>query len=91
MPGRRTRIAGLAIAGTGVAHFVAPSAFEPVSRLAFPEDTRRWVLRNGATELAIGLLLASGRAKGLGLAGLAAYTAFLGVRALRSGPVPARS
>ena len=80
MSRRSTRLLGLALAGTGVAHFVAPAAFEPISRKPFPQDTRRWILRNGATEVAVGLALAGGRTRKLGVVGLAAYGAFLASR-----------
>lgn len=37
------RAGGAGLAATGVAHFVAPQPFESISKVAFPEDTRRWV------------------------------------------------
>ncbi|MBW8482453.1 hypothetical protein [Actinomadura parmotrematis] len=74
------RVTGIALAATGAAHFAAPQVFEPVSKLAFPEDTGAWIKRNGATELALGVALALTPTRKLGLAGLAAYTAFLGAR-----------
>ncbi|GAA4435803.1 hypothetical protein ACFQV2_16790 [Actinokineospora soli] len=80
MSRRSSRLLGIAIAGTGVAHFVAPGAFEPISRKPFPQDTRRWVLRNGATEVAIGLAIAGARTRKLGVVGLAAYGAWLASR-----------
>ncbi|REE95190.1 hypothetical protein [Thermomonospora umbrina] len=75
--------AGLLLAGTGALHFAAPRLFEPISRVAFPEDTRRWIYTNGATELALGLAVAGARTRRAGLAGVAAYTAWLGARAVR--------
>lgn len=74
------RTAGLLLAGTGALHFAAPKAFEPISKVAFPENTRQWIYRNGATELALGLALASDRTRKLGVAGVAAYTLWLGAR-----------
>ncbi|WP_258903459.1 hypothetical protein [Actinokineospora sp. UTMC 2448] len=68
------------MAGTGAAHFVAPKAFEPISRRPFPDDTRRWVLRNGATEVAIGLAIAGPRTRALGIAALACYATWLATR-----------
>lgn len=82
MPCPSPRLLGLALAGTGAAHFVAPAAFEPVSRKAFPDDTRRWVLRNGATEVAIGLAIAGSRTRTVGVVGFAAYGAWLAFRTL---------
>ncbi|HEY3014214.1 MAG TPA: hypothetical protein VGJ41_03850 [Nocardioides sp.] len=78
------RLLGGLIAATGAAHFAAPKAFEPVSSLAFPNDTRSWVYRNGAAEVAIGAALMTRKTRKLGLAGLAAYGAFLGSRVVTS-------
>ncbi|MGI8332154.1 hypothetical protein ACRYCC_19480 [Actinomadura scrupuli] len=75
------RSAGIALAGTGALHFAAPGLFEGVSKLAFPEDTRQWVYRNGAIELALGLALSSSRTRRLGALGTAGYVAWLGARA----------
>ncbi|MEU6732810.1 hypothetical protein ABZ929_06330 [Streptomyces physcomitrii] len=80
--GSRNRLLGLALAGTGAAHFAVPAAFEPLSAKVFPEDTRQWIYRNGATELALGLALTSPRTRRLGTLGLAAYGAWLASRAL---------
>lgn len=75
------KIPGLALAATGAAHFVVPAAFRGISRMAFPKDTDTWIKRNGATELALGLALATERGRKAGAAGLAAYGAFLASRA----------
>ncbi|MBA0125138.1 hypothetical protein H0B56_06250 [Haloechinothrix sp. YIM 98757] len=77
-----SRIFGVLLAGTGAAHFAAPSAFEPLSEAAFPEDTRQWVYRNGATEVALGLALVSNRTRKAGVAGLLAYTGWLASRVM---------
>ncbi|MFG2005475.1 hypothetical protein ACGFNU_40635 [Spirillospora sp. NPDC048911] len=74
------RTAGIALAVTGAAHFAAPKAFEPVSKLAFPNDTDAWIKRNGATELALGLALTTQKTRKAGLVGAAVYTAWLGAR-----------
>lgn len=80
---RGTRLFGVGLAGTGAAHFVAPQVFEPVSKIAFPEDTRRWIYRNGATEVALGLALSHNRksSRNLGRVGLLAYVGWLASRA----------
>jgi uncharacterized membrane protein len=75
------RTAGVLLAATGAAHFAAPKRFEAVTALAFPDNTRQWTYRNGATELALGLALTVPRTRKLGVAGVAAYTAWLGARA----------
>ncbi|MGC7198439.1 hypothetical protein RBA03_20035 [Mycobacteroides abscessus subsp. massiliense] len=71
------RAGGAGLAATGVAHFVAPQPFESISKVAFPEDTRRWVYRNGVTELLLGLALAFRRTRIVGGLGGLAYVAFL--------------
>lgn len=81
MPLFSARSAGIALAGTGALHFAAPGLFEGVSKLAFPEDTRRWVYRNGAIELTLGLALSGARTRRLGALGTAGYVAWLGARA----------
>ena len=69
---------GLLIAGVGAAHFVAPEAFTEVTKTAFPKDTDKWVLRDGASELGIGLALAVPLTRKVGLLGLLGYTGWLG-------------
>ena len=49
---RAAALAGLAIAGTGVSHFTSPQLFEPVTKSAFPRDTRRHLYTNGGIETA---------------------------------------
>lgn len=71
------RAGGAGLAATGVAHFVAPQPFESLSKVAFPEDTRRWVYQNGFTELLLGLALAFRRTRIVGSLGGLAYIGFL--------------
>ncbi|AWG65698.1 hypothetical protein [Mycobacteroides abscessus] len=71
------RAGGAGLAAIGVAHFVAPQPFESISKVAFPEDTRRWVYQNGVTELLLGLALAFRRTRIVGGLGGLAYVAFL--------------
>ncbi len=71
------RAAGAGLAATGIAHFVAPQPFESLSKVAFPEDTRRWVYQNGLTELLLGLALAFRRTRIVGSVGSLAYIGFL--------------
>ncbi|ANN15679.1 hypothetical protein SD37_08420 [Amycolatopsis orientalis] len=82
MSSRTSQVLGLGIAATGLAHFAAPAAFEPVTRMAFATDTRNWTYRNGATELAIGLAIAAGPTRKAGVAGLAVYAGWLAKRVL---------
>lgn len=76
------RVFGVGVAGMGAAHFVAPKPFEAISKVAFPEDTRRWVYQNGGTELLLGLALTFPRTRVLGYIGGTAYVAFLGSRVI---------
>jgi uncharacterized membrane protein len=80
------RLAGLLLAGTGAAHFAAPQVFDPISKAAFPEDTRQWTYRNGAIEVGLGLALTTKKTRLLGLAGTAGYAYWLAgrVRATRA-------
>jgi uncharacterized membrane protein len=71
---------GLLVAATGAAHFAAPDFFEGLTRTVFPENTREWVQRNGATELALGAALTVPKTRKLGVLGLLGYLGFLGSR-----------
>ena len=72
-------LAGVGLAATGLAHFVAPQAFLGITRAPFPDDTDTWVLRNGACETAVGAAIANPRTRTLGYVGLAAYVGWLGL------------
>ncbi len=52
---RIVKLVGMAVAGTGVAHFVRPELFDGVTGQAFPHDTRTHVYIDGGIETAIGL------------------------------------
>ena len=66
---------GFLVAALGAAHFAAPEVFEDVTRTAFPENTREWVVRNGATEAAIGVAMMLKPTRKLGVLGLLGYNA----------------
>lgn len=78
------RVAGLGLAATGVAHFITPKTFEPITKPAFPEDTTKWTYTNGATETLVGLAIANKRTRKLGYLGLIGYIGFLASRVLRA-------
>jgi uncharacterized membrane protein len=69
---------GYLIAGVGAAHFVAPDAFTEATKVAFPKDTDKWVLRDGASELAIGVAMIVPLTRKLGVLSLLGYTGWLG-------------
>jgi uncharacterized membrane protein len=77
-------LAGLAIAGAGVAHFAKPQLFESITKQAFPRDTQKFIFINGGIETAIGLGLAVRRTRKLAVGGLAGYGAYLAGNALRN-------
>lgn len=76
--GSVTKLLGMGLAATGAAHFVVPEAFEGITKLPFPDDTRTWISRNGATELAVGAAIAYPKTRKIGLIGLGAYVLWLG-------------
>ncbi|MBI2691940.1 MAG: hypothetical protein HYX29_08365 [Solirubrobacterales bacterium] len=71
------RITGLLIALTGIAHFIAPQMFKELTKVAFPEDTDDWIMRNGAIETVLGASIAMQKSRKLGFLGLGAYTGWL--------------
>ncbi len=81
---RVATLAGLALAGTGVAHFVKPEAFEGITGTAFPTDTRRYIYINGGLETAIGLGLSSPKTRKLAVIGLLGYGAYLAGNVVRN-------
>ncbi|WP_338886489.1 hypothetical protein [Rhodococcus sovatensis] len=75
---------GLGLAATGAAHFVVPEAFEGITKRPFPKDTREWISRNGATELAVGAAIAYPKTRTIGFVGLGAYVGWLGFNIARN-------
>jgi uncharacterized membrane protein len=75
---------GFLVASFGVAHFAAPDKFEEVTKVAFPNDTEEWVVRNGATETAIGLAMMLRPTRKLGVLALLGYTGWLGYNAVNA-------
>jgi uncharacterized membrane protein len=74
---RGATLAGLGLAGMGLAHFVKPELFESVTVQAFPRDTRQYIYINGGIETALGLGLASAKTRKLALVGTLGYLAYL--------------
>ena len=75
---------GIGLAATGAAHFVVPEAFEGITKLPFPKDTKTWISRNGATELAVGAAITYPKTRKVGLVGLGAYVGWLGSNVARN-------
>lgn len=78
------KLAGLGLAGTGVAHFVKPQLFESITRSAFPKDTQKHLYTNGGIETALGLGLILRKTRKLALAGTVGYVAYLAGNAARN-------
>ena len=76
--------AGLAVAATGVSHFVKPELFESITAPAFPDNTRRAIFINGGIETAIGLGLLNAKTRKAALYGGLGYLAYLGINGARN-------
>jgi uncharacterized membrane protein len=85
---RLARFSGLVLAGAGVAHFTSPQLFEPITKAAFPHNTRQQVYTNGAIETALGLGFGSRQTRSLAIVGLIGYVAYLGGNAIRTAQKP---
>jgi uncharacterized membrane protein len=77
-------LAGLVLAGTGVAHFVRPQVFEGITKSAFPRDTDRHLKTNGGIETAIGVGLLVPKTRRLATLGTLGYVGYLAVNAVRN-------
>jgi uncharacterized membrane protein len=77
-------IAGLAIAGAGLAHFVKPDAFEGLTATAFPENTQQHLYIDGAAETVLGLALALRKTRKLAMIGLLGYGGYLAANVLKN-------
>jgi uncharacterized membrane protein len=85
---RVARFSGLAIAGLGLAHFTSPRMWEPITKTAFPRNTRQHVYTNGGIETVLGLSLSSRQTRSLATVGLIGYLAYLGGNAIRQAQTP---
>ena len=74
---RAAQIAGLTLAGTGLAHFARPQLFESITAPAFPRNTRQNIYINGGIETALGLGLAVPKTRRLAVVGALGYVAYL--------------
>lgn len=80
---RFARYSGLALAGAGLSHFTSPGLFEPVTKSAFPRNTRQHVYTNGGIETVLGLGFSSKQTRSVATVGLIGYLAYLGGNAIR--------
>jgi uncharacterized membrane protein len=80
---RVARFSGLALAGAGLSHFTSPRLWEPITKSAFPHNTRQHVYTNGSIETVLGLGFSSRQTRRLGTVGLIGYLAYLGGNAIR--------
>ncbi|MGH3531501.1 MAG: hypothetical protein ACRDSX_06135 [Mycobacterium sp.] len=85
---RLARFSGLALAGTGLAHFTSPQLFEPITKSAFPRNTRQHTYTNGGIETVLGLVFSSRQTRSLAIVGLIGYLAYLGGNAIRHAQTP---
>ena len=85
---RVARFSGLAVAGTGLAHFTSPGLFEAITKVSFPRNTRQHIYTNGTIETVLGLTFASRQTRSLGAIGLIGYVAYLGGNAIRQSQKP---
>lgn len=76
-----TKLFGLGLAATGIAHFIAPDLFKDVTKVAFPNNTDQAIQQNGAIETTLGLAIAGSKTRKLGFLGLLAYGGWLGFNA----------
>ncbi len=81
---RFVQLGGLVLAGTGLAHFVSPGAFESVTASAFPRNTRQHVYIDGGIETALGLAVMVPQTRKLALIGGIGYLVYLGSNAARN-------
>ena len=81
---RIARYGGLALAGMGLAHYAQPEVFEPITRIAFPDDVRQHLFINGGIETALGVALVNRPTRKIAVVGLLGYLGYLGVNAARN-------
>lgn len=75
---------GVALAATGLSHFVKPQIYDKMTAVAFPKNTRRHVYIDGAIETAIGVGLVVPQTRKFAFVGIAGYLGYLIFGAVRS-------
>jgi uncharacterized membrane protein len=61
----------------GLSHFLWPRLFDPINKLGFPNDPRRYTYINGAIEAAIGVSMAPPKTRWLSTITSACYVVYL--------------
>lgn len=74
----------MALAATGLSHFLKPQIYDKMTAVAFPNNTRRHVYIDGAIETAIGVGLVVPQTRKFAFAGIAGYLGYLIFGAVRS-------
>lgn len=77
-------LAGLGMAGIGLAHFVKPDVFESITAQAFPENTQQHLYLDGAAETVLGLALVMPKTRRLAVIGLLGYGGYLAANVLKN-------
>jgi uncharacterized membrane protein len=81
---RLPALAGLTLAGIGLAHFANPRLFDPLTSQAFPRRTRRHTYVDGGVETALGLGLMAGPTRRFATVGALGYLTYLATNAVRN-------
>lgn len=81
---RAITVAGVALAATGLSHFVAPQLYEGMTKPAFPTNTRQHVYIDGGIETAVGVGLAVPQTRKIAVIALLAYLLYLAGNAARN-------
>lgn len=81
---RVAKLAGLGLAGVGLAHFTSPQLFEVITKPAFPRNTRKHIYTNGGIETALGLGLSARQTRPVAIVGTIGYLAYLAGNAVRN-------
>lgn len=74
---RAATLAGLAVAGVGIAHFTSPQLFDTVNRRVFPRNSDRHMRINGGIDTALGLGLCVRRTRPFAAVAALGYIAYL--------------
>jgi uncharacterized membrane protein len=77
-------LTGLTLAGSGVAHFIAPQLFESITKVAFPTDTADHIKVSGIVETALGVGLVLPKTRKLAAIGSLGWVGYLAANVIRN-------